>query len=42
MDADSLDLRDNELDEVASQSVVFDEGSESLFGGGAAALISEG
>lgn len=32
MDEDSLDLRDNELDEVASQSVVFDEGSESLFG----------
>lgn len=33
MDEDSLDLHDNELDEVASQSVVFDEGSESLFGG---------
>ena len=33
MDEDSLDLRDNELDEVASQSVVFDDGSETLFGG---------
>ena len=42
MDEDSLDLRDNELDEVASQSVVFEDGSESLVGGGALALVSKG
>lgn len=42
MDEDSLDLRDSELDEVASQSVVFDDGSESLFGRGAPALVSKG